>query len=153
MITTCKQIRLGGHCPRSGIAAVECAIVAPVLTLLVLGAVDLGQYANLYQMISDASREGARVAVKYDTKTTSEVLAAVQSYLQDASPRTSASTLASVTVTDEFGNPIANKLTNVATGSQLNVRVALQYDPVRWISGFKGLAGQQLTATTMMRRE
>jgi Flp pilus assembly protein TadG len=47
---------------RNGIAAVECAIVAPLLVLLLLGAIDLGQYVNVYQKVSDASRAGARIA-------------------------------------------------------------------------------------------
>ena len=46
---------------RSGVAAVECALAAPVLMLLVLGAIDIGQYANVHQKVSDASREGVRV--------------------------------------------------------------------------------------------
>jgi Flp pilus assembly protein TadG len=66
---------------RHGIAAVECAFVAPLLTLLVLGAIDVGQYANIYQKVSDASREGARAAVRTQTLTTSQVNTDVMNYL------------------------------------------------------------------------
>ena len=141
MTTTSRRTRLQGRFPRNGIAAVECAVVAPLLTLLVLGAIDVGQYANVCQKISDASREGARVAARHEK----------------AAPGTSPSTFASaaqVVVTDAFGKAIpGGDLTQIATGSQVNVRVTLEYDPVRWHSGFKGLNGRQIATTTMMRRE
>ena len=143
--------------PRNGAAAVECAIVAPLLTLLLLGAIDLGQFANVHQKVSNASREGARVAARYDTLTTSEVQAAVLDYLEKTSPGVSPSTLAAttvVTVSNSAGTPIsAGNLASVATGSQVRVQVTLQFDPVRWISGLDGLDGRQITATAMMRRE
>jgi Flp pilus assembly protein TadG len=117
----------------------------------------MGQYANTYQTVSDASREGAHLATQHDTATTAKVQAAVISYLAESLPGTSAETFASavkVTVTDALGNTIANgDLTKLATGSQINVRVTLVYGSVRWIGGFAGLDGQQIAATTMMRRE
>ena len=94
---------------RRGSAAVECAFVAPLLTLLVLGAIDVGQYANVYQKVSDASRAGARFAVRYETQNTSAVEAAVRTYLSDVSGGES-STLAStaqITIVDAAGNPAA----------------------------------------------
>ena len=157
MKTTVNRTRSRRKHARSGTAAVECAIVAPLLTLLVLGAIDLGQYADVYQKISDASREGARVASRYDTTSTSQVQAAVMGYLEDVSPDASPSTLAEaaqVTLSDGLGNPIPyGDLSQIPTGSQINVQVTLQYDPVRWIPGFNGLNGKVLEATTVMRRE
>jgi Flp pilus assembly protein TadG len=127
------------------------------MTLLTLGAIDMGQYANIYQVVSDASREGARVAAKHTTATTSQVQAAVLDYLKEACPGKSSAIVASaaqVTVTDALGSSIAGgNLTTIATGSQINVRVTLPYDSVRWLGGFKGLNGQQIAATTMMLRE
>src|SRR5687768_3502192 len=82
---------------RRGAAAVECAIIAPLLTLLLLGAIDVGQYANMYQKVSDASRHGARVAAKYGTTTTAQVEAAVMDYLEQACPNVGDGTLDSAT--------------------------------------------------------
>ena len=45
---------------RKGAAAVEFALVAPLLVLLVLGSVDIGQFINTSQVLNGASREGAR---------------------------------------------------------------------------------------------
>jgi Flp pilus assembly protein TadG len=142
---------------RSGAAAVECAILMPLLALLVLGAIDVGQFANVYQKISDASREGARVAVRYETQTTSQVESAVINYLSNVSGGDSDSPLvaaAKVQVTDSVGNPVpGSDLTMIPSGSQVRVRVSLVYDPVRWIKGIPGLNGRQIAATTIMRHE
>ena len=59
MQATRNKTRTPQRRDRGGSAAVECAIVAPLLTLLVLGTIDVGQYANVYQKVSDASARGA----------------------------------------------------------------------------------------------
>jgi Flp pilus assembly protein TadG len=140
---------------RNGAAAVECAILMPLLALLVLGAIDVGQFANVYQKISDASREGARVAVRYETQTTSQVESAVINYLSNVSGGDSPLVAAAkVQVTDSVGNPVpGSDLTMISSGSQVRVRVSLVYDPVRWIKGIPGLNGRQIAATTIMRHE
>jgi Flp pilus assembly protein TadG len=141
---------------RRGAAAVECAIIAPLLTLLLLGAIDVGQFANMYQKVSDASRHGARVAAKYGTTTTGQVEAAVMDYLEQACPNVGAGTLDSattVTVTNAAGTSMSGSLATVAQGSQIRVQVTMQFEPVRLISGFEGLDGSQITTTTMMRRQ
>jgi Flp pilus assembly protein TadG len=142
---------------RQGAAAVECAIVAPLLTLLVLGAIDIGQYANVYQKVSDASREGARAAAHIETLTTSQVTTTVMSYLQQVFPHVPPAKLASaanVAVKNAAGNPISSgDLTSIPSGSQVCVTVTLQFDPLRWIRHLQVLSGKDVTVTTMMRRE
>jgi Flp pilus assembly pilin Flp len=49
----------------SGVAAVEMAIVLSLLVLLVMGMVDLGHAFYLKQVITNASREGARYGILY----------------------------------------------------------------------------------------
>ena len=141
---------------RRGAAAVECAIIAPLLTLLLLGAIDVGQFANMYQKVSDASRHGARVAANNGTSTTASVETAVMNYLQQACPNVAPATLDSattVTVMNSAGTTMSGSLAAVTTGTQLRVRVTMQFEPVRFISGFEGLDGSQITTTTMMRRQ
>jgi Flp pilus assembly protein TadG len=142
---------------RQGVAAVECAIVAPLLTLLVLGAIDVGQYANVYQKVSDASREGARRAARIETLSTSQVETAVVNYLQQVFPKVPPSKLASaamVTVNDAAGNPISGgDLTTVTSGSPVGVTVTIRFDVIRWISHLQFLNGRDVTISTTMRRE
>jgi Flp pilus assembly protein TadG len=53
----------------SGVAAVEFAIVLPVLVLLIAGMMDLGHAFYLKQIITNASREGARYGILYKSQT------------------------------------------------------------------------------------
>ena len=55
-----------------GAVAVEFAIILPVLLLLVFGIIDFGHAWYMKQMVSNASREGAR----YGTRATKSVAAA-----------------------------------------------------------------------------
>ena len=64
-------------CRRKGVATVELALTVPILLILLLGAIDTGQYANVYQTVSNASREGARVAARGGTFNVSAVEASV----------------------------------------------------------------------------
>jgi Flp pilus assembly protein TadG len=51
----------------SGQALVEMALILPVLLLLVLGILEFGRAWNAKQVITDAAREGARLAVVDNT--------------------------------------------------------------------------------------
>ena len=52
-----------------GAVAVEFAILVPVFLLLVFGIMDFGHAWYMKQMVSNASREGARYGVRYTTNT------------------------------------------------------------------------------------
>src|SRR5262249_23476708 len=45
--------------PRCGVAAVELAIVLPVLVLIVIGCVDFGRFLYYYIAVTNAAEEGA----------------------------------------------------------------------------------------------
>jgi len=53
-----------------GAIAVELAILLPVFLLLVFGIMDFGHAFYMKQMVSNASREGARYGTRYTTDTT-----------------------------------------------------------------------------------
>jgi Flp pilus assembly protein TadG len=57
---------------RSGQAAVEMALVLPVLLLLVIGILEFGQAWHVKQVVTDAAREGARLAVVFNPETTQD---------------------------------------------------------------------------------
>jgi len=60
--TTKNRQRPGGGAPDRGAAAVEFALLLPVLLLLVFGIIDLGRALNAQITLTQAAREGARLA-------------------------------------------------------------------------------------------
>ena len=67
---------------RSGVAAIEFAIVAPVFFLLMFGLIEFGRMMMVQQSLTNAAREGCRTAVLATTINSSDVEAAVRNYLQ-----------------------------------------------------------------------
>ncbi len=68
---------------RRGAAVIEFAIMAPVFFLLVFGMIEFGRMVMVQQIITNASREGARVAV-LDGTTAQNVKDKVNNYLAGA---------------------------------------------------------------------
>jgi Flp pilus assembly protein TadG len=137
--------KLEKHCGsyrrnRRAAAAVEFAIVAPVFFLLILGMIEYGRMVMVQQVITNASREGARQAV-LDGATTAEITAVVNGYLTSGSISG-----ATVTVTP-------NPPTNAEFGDPVTVTVSIPFSQVSWLPSPMYLGGKTLTATTVMRRE
>lgn len=134
---------------RRGAAAVEFALVAPLFFLLVFGMLEFGRMVMVQQILTNASREGARKAV-LDGSTATDVNNTVIGYMNDAN----------ITVT--AGNIVINP-TNPATasyGDPVTVTVSVPFSQVSWLPASILLdflpAGQTditLTAKTVMRRE
>lgn len=129
-----------GRRNRRATAAVEFAVVAPVFLLLVFGMIEYGRMVMVQQVITNASREGARVAV-LDGSTTASVTSAVTSYLTAGSI-----TGASVTV-----NP--DPPSNAQYGDPVTVTVSIPFSQVSWLPSPMYLGGTTLTSATVMRRE
>ena len=72
----------------SGQAAVEFALVAPILIALLLGIVQAGIAFNNYLAVTDAARAGARKAVvaRFDGTTQADIKAVVQSAAGNLNP-------------------------------------------------------------------
>ena len=67
---------------QEGAAAVEFALVLPVLVFLVLGGMDLGHRFYMQHLITNASREGARYAAKYTGATAAPTNDQVRDYVK-----------------------------------------------------------------------
>lgn len=137
---------------RSGVACVEFAALSPLMLLLILGIIDLGQFVNVGQSVSNASREGARMAARQTTANVSTVQNAVTTYLTDMHPHLPSSAI-QVSVTDGGTAVTGTGISNVATGAPVSVQVVVQFAPVRWINGLALLNGRTLTRSTVTRRE
>jgi len=125
---------------RRGVAAVEFAVVAPLFFLLILGMIEFGRMIMVQQVITNGSREGARIAV-LDGSTTSEVTSAVEEYL-----RNSAVSGATVTVTPDPPS-------SAGYGEPVTVTVSVAFNQVSWLPSPMFLGGNTLVASTVMRRE
>ncbi|MFH1301301.1 MAG: TadE/TadG family type IV pilus assembly protein [Planctomycetota bacterium] len=150
---------------RKGVAAVEFALLSPLLVLITMGTIDTGQFVNMSQLVNDASCEGTRHASQNTTLTQAEVRAVVVNYFSDQFPGVSASSLDSALTVNVFTAStetfVAGDLTVVASGDlkkissgyPVGVQVIFRYDTIRWLSGFPGLNGKTIETTTVMRRE
>jgi Flp pilus assembly protein TadG len=63
---------------QSGMATLELALVAPVLVLLIIGALDFSRLIVAYATINNASREGARYAVLHPGASAPDIKREVQ---------------------------------------------------------------------------
>jgi len=125
---------------RRGAAVVEFALVAPLFILLVFGMIEFGRMVMVQQVLTNASREGARLAV-LDGSTTANVQTTVNSYLASSSI-----TGANVTV-----NP--NPPSNAAFGAPVTVTVSIPFSQVSWLPSPMYLGATTMSATSVMRRE
>lgn len=141
---------------RRGSAAVECAVVAPLLVILFIGVLDYGQFINVAQTVSNASREGARSAARPAIDTVTEVEDRVYAYLGNSFPGYTDEQIraaAKVECTYPLGVPIPDgDLSAVPAGSPLEVTVTLDFDHVQWVGGVSALNGQVISSTTTMPR-
>ena len=109
---------------RRGAAAVEFAIVAPLFFMLVLGMIEIGRMVMVQQIITNASREGARVAVLDPAPggtTRQDVLDKVTGYLTAANIHG-----ASITITP-------TEPSTATYGQPVTVSVSVPTSAVSWI--------------------
>ena len=125
---------------RRGAAAVEFAVVAPIFLLLVFGMIEYGRMVMVQQVLTNASREGARRAV-LDGSTNQDVVDVVERYLTSGS-------IGGANITVNPTNP-----GDAAFGDPVAVSVDIQFSQVSWLPSPMYLGGRTLTATTVMRRE
>jgi len=134
---------------RRGAAAVEFAVIAPVFFLLIFGMIEFGRMVMVQQIITNASREGARIAV-LDGTTLTQINTSVEGYLTAA--RISGADIDVTATDDETGNEKTYAQSDY--GDAINVTVAIPFGQVSWLpSSFFGNGSTVLTATTVMRRE
>lgn len=128
---------------RQGAAAVEFAIVAPVFFLMVFGMIEFGRALMVQQVLTNASREGARVGVlDSTTPTRTQVIDTVNTYLQSAG-------ISGATITLNPTEP-----TTAGYGEPVTVTVQVPFSNVSWLPAPWFLGGNtQLTASSIMRRE
>ena len=138
--TSCQRVKRRGKMRhRCGAAAVEFAIVAPIFILLIIGLIELGRGFMVQQILTNASRVGARRAVTLNA-TESVVTDEVTGYA------------ANVSVSNVTVNVTPNPAT-AAPGSEITVTATVNYNDVSWLAASWFLGGGTLTASSVMRKE
>ncbi|MHC4180781.1 MAG: TadE/TadG family type IV pilus assembly protein [Planctomycetota bacterium] len=126
---------------RRGAAAVEFALIAPVFFLMIFGMIEFGRMVMVQQVITNGSREGARLAV-LDGTSGAQVTSVVNDYLESA--RVSGANVAV--------NP--TEPSSAGYGEPVSVTVTIPFSQVSWLPSPMFIGGDTvLTATTVMRRE
>jgi Flp pilus assembly protein TadG len=143
--TTCpRRVSIRDHQARSrhyrtGAAIVEFAIVAPLFFLLVLGCIELGRALMVQQVLTNASRVGARNAVML-----SGTLSSAEDAATEFADGVSVSGV-SVAVTPDPAT--------ASSGEMVSVTVSVPFANVTWVPSPWFMGGKTLTATSVMRKE
>lgn len=135
-----RKFRLQKKSSRRGAAIVEFAVVVPVFLTMIAGTIEISRAIVVQELLTNASREGARIASFNSTTTTSTVTSAVNTYLSNDGV-TGATTTVSPSPTSATG------------GQSISVTVSIPFSSVSWFTTPFYLGGQTLQATTVMCRE
>ncbi len=132
---------------RTGAAATEFAIILPVFALMLLGAIEFGRGIMVGQVVTNAAREGARMAI-IDGSTPTDVQASVIASLDTQLGIDSSAGGATVVLTVEGGGG----LVDAETGDLCTVSVSVPYEATKYTS-LSFLSGSSFTANASMRHE
>jgi Flp pilus assembly protein TadG len=111
---------------RRGAAAVELAIVAPLLFLLLFGVVEFGRLVMVRQSLTNAARVGCRRAALATTGSANDAEVAVRNYLQAVIPDAEHTVSVDVRPTN---------LADISAGTPITVEVAVNVADIRWLPG------------------
>jgi Flp pilus assembly protein TadG len=125
---------------RMGTAAVEFAVVAPLMMLFTFGLVEIGRLMMVKSQAVQATREGARLAI-CPTADSASVIARVDETLR----------ILSINDATIEVQPVA--LSTAPPGSFVTVRVRIDPTTVSWVPGFLDTVIPDLVVETVMRRE
>jgi Flp pilus assembly protein TadG len=142
----CRSSRLS----RRGTAAVEFAVVAPLLMLLVFGMVEYGRLVMVQQVLTNASREGARTAILAGSNADS-VQQLVVDYCEAAGVR-----IVPSDVQIQSAERVTLDPAVAVPGVPVRVVVGGDFRDVSWlpVSAFLGdRMDRRLSAETVMRKE
>jgi Flp pilus assembly protein TadG len=139
-----------------GAELIEMALVLPLLLLLIVGMVDFGFLFARYEVLTNAAREGARIAV-LPGYGTADVESRVCAYLTTGglpttgcpnAPTNPAITVANTTIAVAAGSPIDSKSVTVAYTHNF-----MFIGPIIGLMGGSWTNAKTITVTAVMRDE
>jgi hypothetical protein len=128
---------LGWRKNRKGAAAVELAIISPVLLLLIAGSLEFGQAVMVKNLLEETARAGCRVATM-EGATEADVLEVIDAAMEIAD-------IAGYTVTIDPNPPGAAEHLEPIT-----VSVSIPFSGVSWLAAPTFLSDETLTGTCVM---
>src|SRR5687768_533982 len=143
---------------QDGAALIEAAFTLPIMLLVCIGVLEFGRAYQAWQVVTNASREGARVAV-LPAYTDESAIARVKTYLKngglDATIVDSEDTKVEITATTI---PVNEDGTITASAAQVRVEYPFSFmvlQPVAQLVVSESTAGESfpMVATTVMRNE
>ncbi|MHC4065297.1 MAG: TadE/TadG family type IV pilus assembly protein [Planctomycetota bacterium] len=135
-----KRVPQSGSTSRTRAAAiVEFAVVSPLLLVILFGIIEYGYVFMVQQTLTNAAREGCRVAV---LQTTTEPYTEVVSRVAEVMGPTGQTTY---TVTMTHANP--------PTVTTEAVTVSIPFEDVSLVGSFFGQRNGDLSGTCSMRKE
>lgn len=144
--------RYGTQEKRRGTALVEMAVVLPVFLMVVWGIIEFGRGMMVANMITNAAREGARLAV-IDGNTNTDVENAISSFLQQAINVSPGDITVKIGIDEAPGNPDPlNQIASAEPRDLVNIVVSVPFNSVSFIPG-NYLAGKSLVGRASMRHE
>ena len=132
-----------GRRQRRGTAVVEFAIVLPIFFLMVFAMIEFGRMVMVRQVLTNASREGARIGV-LDGATTAEVETQVENYLTSAAIPFTPGNVVTVSPSPP---------SSAGYGESVTITVTVPFDDVSWLPSPMYLGSTDVSSTTVMRRE
>jgi Flp pilus assembly protein TadG len=129
----------GSSSSRRGVTAVEFAVVAPVIFLLVFGGIEIGRLQMAIHGLEAAAREGCRMAVSWNVP---------QSDIQQAVD----DRLASFGITGHTMT-INPSLVFARQWDPVTVRIEVTYDQVSWLPAPRFLQGITLAGSCTLPHE
>lgn len=126
-----------------GVVAIEMAILLPLLILFLFGSIEFGLLTYNKQIITNASREGARagIVIQKPKLSANDIISVVESYVEDH------------LVTFGASNTITTSVANAGASfpSDLSVQVRYAYDFL--VLSNLGFGPVTIEAETVMRME
>ena len=134
---------------QKGAALIEAAVTIPLILLIAVGIFEFGRAYQTWQVLTNAAREGARLAV-ISGSTDADVTTTVRNYMQAGNLDNYAT--ATVTITRNV------PLTGPDTGSQVQIAYPFQFmvlQPVIQLIDAASTTGTPITmqASALMRNE
>jgi Flp pilus assembly protein TadG len=137
---------------RRGAATVELALILPLLFTVVLGILEFGRAMMVMNLVTNAAREGARMAV-LEGSTNTDVQNAIKTMLNKSTGVATSNVTTTITVAAAAGNADAgNQVANAHMRDLITVKVSVPYNSVMLIPG-KYLSGKNLVGQSSMRHE